>query len=118
MKTILIVDDEIYTRDHLGRILMKKGFQVLTATTGEEGIELFREHRPEIVFLDLLLPGIDGEHVFEYLQEIDPAVNVYFITGCEEMFSEEEARRRGARGFLRKPMGMDELVPLLDQLKD
>lgn len=117
MKRILIIDDEIYARDHLGKVIQRHGFDVLTAATGEEGVKSYRDHRPDFVFLDILLPGIDGEDVFKYIKEIDPQANVYFITGCDDLFSREQAESMGARGFLTKPLFVDDVVRLLGTLK-
>lgn len=116
-KSILIIDDEIFARDHLARLIEKQGFQVFSATTGEEGIQLFREKRPNFVFLDILLPGIDGEDVFNYLRDIDPKAHVYFITGCDDIVSREQARAMGARGFLTKPIFFYDVLKLTDILK-
>lgn len=117
MKRILIIDDEIYARDHLGKVIERHGFAVVTAATGEEGVKAFKEHRPDYVFLDILLPGIDGEDVFKYIKEIDPQANVYFITGCDDILTREQAQTMGARGFLTKPIFVDEVVQLLGTLK-
>ena len=117
VKTILIVDDEVYTRDHLGKIIEKQGFKALTAGTGEDGIKLYRENRPDYVLLDILLPGIDGEDVFKYIKEIDPDAKIFFITGCDNIFSVEDAVKMGAKGFLTKPIFVDDIMKLLNTLE-
>ncbi|MHB9154249.1 MAG: response regulator [Endomicrobiales bacterium] len=118
MTSILIIDDEIYARDQLARIIERRGFSALVASTGEEGIRMFREKKPDHVFLDILLPGIDGEDVFGYLKDIDARVSVYFMTGCEDIISQEQAMAMGARGFIAKPMYLEDVMRLLDTLRD
>jgi DNA-binding NtrC family response regulator len=117
MKTFLIIDDEIYTRDHLGKIIERQGFRALTAGTGEDGIRIYKDNKPDYVLLDVLLPGIDGEDVFKYIKEIDPGANIFFITGCDNIFSVENAIKAGARGFLTKPIFVDDIMKLLNTLE-
>jgi len=116
VKSVLIIDDEAYARDHLGRIIEKKGYRVFTAGTGEEGLGIYKANRPDCVFLDILLPGIDGEDVLGYLKEFDPAANVYFITAQEDIISTKKAENMGARGYLSKPIFVDEVIKLLDSV--
>jgi len=117
MKTILIIDDEVYTRDHLGKIMERRGFKALTAGTGEDGIKLYRENKPDYVFLDILLPGIDGDDVFKYIKEIDRDAKVFFVTGCDNIFSAEDAIKMGAKGFLVKPVFIEDVMKLLNTLE-
>lgn len=100
MKTILIIDDEVYGRDHLGKIIERHGFKVLAARTGEDGIKIYKENRPDYVFVDILLPGIDGEDVFKYIKEINPDANILFTTGCSTVFSAKDAIKMGQKGSL------------------
>jgi DNA-binding response OmpR family regulator len=117
MKSVLIIDDEAYARDHLGKIIEKKGYKVFTAGTGEEGLGIYKANKPDCVFLDILLPGIDGDDVFGYLKEIDPAATVYFITAQDDIISANKAVDMGAKGYLTKPIYIDEVMRLLDNLQ-
>jgi CheY-like chemotaxis protein len=117
MKSILIVDDEIYARDYLASLIEKYGFKVFTAETGEEAIKIYKENKPDFIFLDILLPGIDGEEVFRNLKEANPNVGVYFMTGFDDIFTIDKAKEMGGRGFLTKPIFFDNIVKLLDDLK-
>ena len=117
MKTILIIDDEVYTRDHLGKIIERQGFKALTAGSGEDGIKLYMENKPDYVLLDILLPGIDGDDVFRYLKEIDQDAKIFFITGCDNVFSVDDAVKMGAKGFLMKPIFTEDIMKLLNTLE-
>ena len=118
MKSVLIIDDEAYASEHLGKIIEKNGYKVFTALSGEDGLRIYRENKPDCVFLDILLPGIDGEDVLGYLKEIDPNANVYFITGQEDIISTTKAIDMGAKGYLAKPIYVEEILNLLKNLKN
>ncbi|MGE4385198.1 MAG: response regulator [Endomicrobiaceae bacterium] len=117
MVKILIVDDEIFARDAMAKIIVRKGFEVLVASTGEECIKLFKSENPQVIFLDIILPDLDGDHVYTYLKEIKNDVVVYFITGSGFFFTEENAMKAGASGYLQKPIEMQELFKVLDDIK-
>lgn len=113
MKTILMIDDEMYLREFLARMLEHHGYRVLSASTGEDGITQYQQNRPDHVFLDVMLPGIDGEEVFRQIKSIDAHASIFFITGSEMMFSRENALQMGARGYLAKPIMPAQLLALL-----
>lgn len=117
MIKILVCDDEIFARDAMARIIKRKGFDVAVAANGEECISLFKKEDPKVVFLDVMLPDVDGDHLFEYLKEMNQNVNVYFITGSGIVFSKENAEALGAKGYLAKPIDMQELFCVLDKIK-
>ena len=65
---VLVIDDERSIREHLEMFLQEKGFEVLSAETGEAGIQAFREHEPDILISDIRLPGIDGLEVLRRIK--------------------------------------------------
>ena len=69
MNKVLIIDDEKQILDSLSSILRDEGFQVFTAREGREGLELFDTARPEIVLLDIWMPGLDGLQVLKMIKE-------------------------------------------------
>ena len=117
MIKILVCDDEIFARDAMARIIKRKGFDVVVASTGEECIELFKKENPEVVFLDIMLPDLDGDHIHRYLKEIKKDVHVYYVTGSDTIFTRENAEKEGAKGYLQKPVDMDVLFETLDAIK-
>ena len=70
---ILIIDDTEIIRAMLRDLLEEQGYQVLTASTGEEGIDLVKEHRPDVILIDTKMPGIDG---FETCRRINPVEGI------------------------------------------
>ncbi|MES1260177.1 MAG: response regulator [Acidobacteriota bacterium] len=107
--TILLIDDEQVVRDVTRLILQRAGFRVIAAENGQQGVELFREHAPEItlVLLDLLMPIMGGDEAFDQIRQIRPDVLVVLLSG----FEEEEAFRRfgdkSLQGFIKKPFTAD-----------
>jgi PAS domain S-box-containing protein len=108
---VLVVDDEEALLYTAREILGKCGYQVLVASGGKEGMDLFRKHHEKIdlVLLDVVMPGLSGDEVFEGLREIDPGVQVLLSSG----FAQDDRVRRilegGARAFLKKPYDLDSL---------
>ena len=117
MIKILVCDDEIFARDAMAKIIRRKGFDVIVASNGEECIDLFKKENPEVVFLDVMLPDLDGDHIHKYLKELKQDVNVYYITGSDSVFTRENAKMAGAKGYLQKPVDIDLLFETLDTIK-
>ena len=117
MIKILVCDDEIFARDAMAKIIRRKGFDVVVASNGEECIDLFKKENPEVVFLDVMLPDLDGDHIHKYLKELKQDVNVYYITGSDTLLTRENAKMAGAKGYLQKPVDIDILFETLDTIK-
>lgn len=117
---VLVIDDEELIREAATDILEIEGLQVVTASDGRQGIELYRQRRQEIdvILLDLSMPGLSGYDTFRALQTIDPEVRVIVSSG----YSESEAMRpfqgKGVAAFVQKPYDMNKLIEaILSQLK-
>jgi len=106
---ILVVDDEVEVGSFLCDFLKRLGLEAQKATCGEEALKMFSLIKPEWVFLDLKMPGIDGLEVLRKMKEINPEVQALMITGRDDELSENEAQALGARDYLIKPVDLDEL---------
>ncbi len=106
---ILVIDDEEAMRDSCSLILTKDGFQAETAENGSLGLEKIKEIEPDLVLVDLKMPGISGMDVLEKTREIDPNIISVVITGYATVDSAVEAMKRGAYDFLPKPFTPEEL---------
>ena len=106
---ILVVDDEKDIRDGSQRILSRIGFQVLTASRGDEALDILEREKPSIVFLDLKMPGMDGMEVLERIREIDETILVIIITGFATVETATKAMKQGAYDFIPKPFEPDQL---------
>lgn len=108
-ESILIIDDEVLTLTNLKKTLEKEGYEVLLADTGEAGIDLFKTNHPNLVLVDLMLPGIDGIEVLKQIKEIDETTVVFMITAYEILEKAVESMKLGAYDYLLKPFKISDL---------
>lgn len=106
---ILIIDDEEIVLDSCEKILAGRNYKIFTAPNGTIGLEKLEEVRPDLVFVDLKMPGISGFDVLERIQEVAPTIVCIVITGFATVSSAVEAMKKGAYDFLPKPFTPDEL---------
>jgi two-component system, OmpR family, phosphate regulon sensor histidine kinase PhoR len=106
---ILVVDDEKDIRDGSQRILSRIGFQVLTASRGEEALDILKREKPSIVFLDLKMPGMGGMEVLNQIKKIDETILVIIITGYATVETATKAMKQGAYDFIPKPFEPDQM---------
>ncbi len=107
--TVLVVDDEMNIRLGAERILKKEGFQVLTAESGEKGLEVLSQHEVDILLLDLMMPGIGGMEVLKEVSVSHPSLLVIVITGHATLETAIESMTQGAYDFIPKPFKPDQL---------
>jgi len=105
---ILVVGDEEIVLDSCTEILRGEGYQLATAADGERGLALVKEFRPDIVVVDLKMPGLSGFDVLARLKESDPTIVTIVITGYATVSSAVEAMKHGAYDFLPKPFTPEE----------
>ncbi len=108
-KKLLVIDDEPSTLKMLRRLLGVYGYFVLTAGSGEEGLEIFRDERPPLVITDIRMPGMDGIEVLRHLREISPEVEMIVITGHGDMELAVRSLRNSASDFINKPIRREAL---------
>jgi signal transduction histidine kinase len=106
---ILIIDDEEIVLESCTEILSSDEYEINTASNGEMGLELLKEITPDIVFVDLKMPGISGIDVLEKIHSLDPSIVTVVITGYATVDSAVEAMKHNAYDFLPKPFTPDEL---------
>uniref|UniRef100_A0A7C4VZX1 histidine kinase n=1 Tax=Desulfatirhabdium butyrativorans TaxID=340467 RepID=A0A7C4VZX1_9BACT len=104
MHHILLIDDEPDILRVLAMSLRVDGHTVHTAASGEEGIELFLKHRPEIVITDIRMPGMDGIEVLKRVRSLSDRVEVIIVTGHGDVDVAIEALKYGASDFINKPV--------------
>lgn len=105
---ILIIDDEDVVLDASAQILGTQAYIVATAADGAAGLERLREFHPDLVFVDLKMPGLSGFEVLERMCGFDPSIVPIVITGYATLNSAVEAMQKGAYDFLPKPFTPDE----------
>lgn len=107
---ILVVDDEHLIRWSLEQNLKKQGYDVLTAGSGEDALKITREEQPELVLLDIQLPGMSGLEVLEKIKEIDEEIIVIMVTAHGGLETAVNAMRLGAYDYINKPFNLDEMA--------
>jgi DNA-binding NtrC family response regulator len=112
---VLIVDDEKPIRRILSMLLLERGHRVTDAGSGEEALEVLAEAKPDLVLLDLRLPGIDGLETLKLLRTESPRLDVVMMTAFGTISSAVEAMRRGACDYIAKPFDNDELLMTVDR---
>jgi two-component system sensor histidine kinase/response regulator len=105
---ILIIDDEEVILDSCTRILKSSAYKISTAKNGSLGLALLKEFQPDLIYVDLKMPGISGIEVIEKIRATDPTVVIIVITGFATVSSAVEAMKNGAYDFLPKPFTPDE----------
>jgi two-component system sensor histidine kinase/response regulator len=105
---ILIIDDEEIIRDSCTEILAGSGYQLATADNGTKGLAILDQFEPDLVFVDLKMPGISGLEVLEKVYSTHPTIVTIVITGYATVSSAVEAMKQGAYDFLPKPFTPDE----------
>ena len=107
--TILVIDDEEAIRDSCCQVLSRAGYGTRTAENGNIGLEKITETKPDLVLVDLKMPGLSGMEVLEKIAEIDASIVCVVITGYATIESAVEAMKRNAYDFLSKPFTPDQL---------
>lgn len=107
---VLVVDDEESIRRTLSGVLQDEGFTTITASNGVDTCEKIREFCPDVVFLDIWMPGWDGVETLEKIKEINPDIEVVMISGHATIANALEAQRRGAFDFIEKPLDIENIV--------
>ena len=102
-KTILVVDDEAVIRDLLKRTLLREGFEVLTASDGEEGLERLANNNINIVITDIMMPQMDGKELLRRVNKEYPHVPVIFITGQASKAERKHSGKPGSEIYIVKP---------------
>ncbi len=110
---ILLIDDEEVVLDSCRAILEGSEYEVAAAAGGAEGLELVRTFEPDLVFVDLKMPGIPGMEVIEAIRTFDPNVVCVVFTGFATIAAAVEAMQRGARDFLPKPFTPDDFRSMI-----
>jgi two-component system nitrogen regulation response regulator GlnG len=115
MPILLVIDDEESVRYSFRRVFEGDKVQVLTAPTAADGVQQLRDHKPDVVVLDLQLPDRSGLEVFNEIQALDAKRPVIFITAHGTTDTAIEAMKRGAFDYLVKPVDLDRLSQVLDR---
>lgn len=112
---ILVVDDEHSVRWAFEKALQKAGYEVMLAENGLKGLKLYESFKPDITFVDIRMPEMDGLQVLKNIRERDPEAQVVVMTAYTDMETTVSAMKLGAYDFLSKPFNIDECLLLISR---
>lgn len=106
---ILIVDDQFGIRILLNEVLQKEGYQTFQAANGIQALEIVDNHSPDLVLLDMKIPGMDGIEILKRLKAINADIQVIIMTAYGELDMIQESKDLGAITHFAKPFDIDEI---------
>ena len=116
MAKILVIDDEPGIRNLLDTLLRRKGYDVILAESGQKGLDLFRRERPDVIVLDLKMPGMDGLSVLQQVRSLDSKKPVIVLTGAGTAETEQKVRALGVTEYVEKEFSLHLLGDSLKRL--
>src|SRR5947209_10196531 len=115
---ILVVDDEAAIRDSLRMTLEYEGYEFIGAATGQEGLALVERESPDLVLVDVKMPGMDGLEVLDRLRAMNETLPVVVISGHGTISTAVEATKKGAFDFIEKPFASERVLVSLRNALD
>lgn len=115
---VLIVDDEPSIRDSVGRILENRGYQVATACGGKEALDMVSDFKPDVVLLDIIMPGLDGYEVCRQLRAGLPSVKIIYFTAKVEVddLKENVTGPSQADAVIEKPANSEKIITCIERI--
>jgi excisionase family DNA binding protein len=113
---VLVVDDDARLREFMRVNLEMEGYSVREAASAEEALEAIEDSAPELVLLDVVMPGVDGWQMLQRMQERHGSIPVIMFSGKVDEQAATDAEERGARGFIGKPFDPQQLIERAKQL--
>jgi len=115
MKKVLVVDDELSIRESL-KMILSPTYHIITAEDGIKALESVDKERPDLVLLDIIMPGMDGIRVLEKMHQRDPSLSIVMLTATRTVKTVVTAMKLGAADYLTKPFNMDELRGVVERV--
>jgi two-component system, response regulator, stage 0 sporulation protein F len=109
LKKLLIVDDQHGIRILLTELFMTEGYTTYQASNGKLALEIVKRESPQLVLLDMKIPGMDGLEILKHIKDIDPSIKVIMMTAYGELDMIKETTMNGALMHFTKPFDIDEL---------
>lgn len=112
---ILVVDDESDICDFVKNFFQERGYDVLTAQSGDDALVIVKEQKPELVLLDIKMKGMDGIATLKHMKDIDRNQKVIMVTALDDQDKMNEATRLGACDYITKPLILDYLEQAVEK---
>jgi CheY-like chemotaxis protein/anti-sigma regulatory factor (Ser/Thr protein kinase) len=116
MTSILIIDDEAPVREVLSMALADRGYEILEASDGREGLEKYRVGNPDLVITDVMMPEMDGIEVLKNIRQVNEETDIIIMTGHGSEEIVIEALRLGASNYLKKPIAFEDLFNVVERI--
>ena len=116
--SVLIVDDEPSILQSLGGLLSDEGFEIITASNGYEALKIIDKESPDLVLLDIWMPGIDGIETLKEIKKDNPYIQVIIITGHGNIETAVKATKLGAFDLIEKPLSIDKVIVSINNALD
>ena len=113
MKKALVIDDSPYNRSVLSAMLRRMDMSVELAEDGEAGVEKFKAFRPDVVFLDYIMPKMGGVEALREIRKVDPKVVLVMVTSISASDQVAEAKSAGANAYILKPYVAEKIREIL-----
>ncbi len=116
MKKIMIVEDSSLMIAVISNFIKKEDFgeiEIITARNGKEAIEVYSQQKPDLVFMDIKMPVMDGITSLEEIKKIDPEAKVVICTSLKEADQEAKAKKLGVVDYIMKPFGKQDIIDTL-----
>ncbi|MGA9769927.1 MAG: response regulator [Blastocatellia bacterium] len=115
---VLVIEDDEYSRDALAHLLAAEGYDAQSAHDGEAGLSIAKEINPDVIILDLNLPGIDGQQVIKMIRgdKSLASIPILVVTGDDDKQA-QAAVRAGADSYLTKPLEFDALISAITNIQ-
>jgi DNA-binding response OmpR family regulator len=114
---VLVVDDEVEFASVLSERLLLRNYDAKAVYTAEEALSLAKHWSPDVVLLDLQMPGMNGLEALKIIKQIDETIEVIILTGRGDEFSREQGLTGGAFEYIMKPVDIGELLIKIDKAK-
>ena len=116
--SVIVVEDDFDSLEVLSEYLSLKDLNVLAkAKNGKEAVEIYEKFKPDVVLLDILMPGYDGFYAIEHIKKIDPTAKVIFVTAATMGATQRKLFQYDVEGIIFKPFEMDYLMDTIDAVK-
>jgi len=116
MKNILVVDDDEDVQKMFKDILETYGYKVVQAANGKEAVEKYIESKPDIVIMDILMPGVDGVKTTKKILRRDKNAKIIVVTAVGKVGLEKDCIKAGAKAFIMKPFKIDALLAAIQKV--
>lgn len=116
MVKVMVVDDAAFMRLRAAKTLEEQGYEVLQAENGAQAVQIYHQHRPDAVLMDITMPEMDGLAALKEIRRLDPAARVAMCTAMGQQAIVMEALKSGARDFVLKPFQPDRVVAAVNKM--